>query len=437
MNHATYAAPALNAAIRKTWRRLVPLMFAMYFIAFIDRVNIGFAKDAMAIDIALSQSAFALGAGIFFAAYALFGIPANLLMNRWGAKRWLSATTALWGALSACTGLVTNEQQFIVLRFLLGIAEAGFYPGILLLASIYFPNKVRASVIGIFVLGVPAALTLGSPLSGALLEMHGVLGKPGWFWMFVLEGLPAVVLGVFAFFYLDDNPRQARFLTEEERTALVAQLADEQQQTETSSVKAAMSSGKVWHLALIYGTLQIGVYGLMFFLPSQVASLMGTHLGFKASLVAAIPWAFSALGVYFLPRYADRKTARRLPIAVGCMVAAALGLVVSSYAGPLLAIVALSCCAVSFLAVQPIFWTFPAQVLTGPALAAGIGFCTTLGAAFSFLAPLIRTEAEQRFHSPHAGPLVLAAFSLLCATLLWALRNRRTDVSKQDAEIAG
>ncbi len=426
MNHTTYAAPALNVAIRKTWRRLVPLMFAMYFIAFIDRVNIGFAKDAMAIDIALSQSAFALGAGIFFAAYALFGIPANLLMNRWGAKRWLSATTALWGALSACTGLVTNEQQFIVLRFLLGIAEAGFYPGILLLASIYFPNKVRASVIGIFVLGVPAALTLGSPLSGALLEMHGVLGKPGWFWMFVLEGLPAVALGVFAFFYLDDSPQQARFLTEEERTALVAQLAAEQQQTETSSVKAAMRSGKVWHLALIYGTLQIGVYGLMFFLPSQVASL-----------VAAIPWAFSALGVYFLPRFADRNPARRLPIAVACMVAAALGLVVSSYAGPLLAITALSCCAVSFLAVQPIFWTFPAQVLTGPALAAGIGFCTTLGAAFSFLAPLIRTEAEQRFHSPHAGPLVLAAFALLCAALLWALKNRRADVSKQDAKIAG
>ncbi|MGQ5799221.1 MFS transporter [Serratia sp. IR-2025] len=437
MNHTTYAAPALNVAIGKTWRRLVPLMFAMYFVAFIDRVNVGFAKDAMAIDIALSQSAFALGAGIFFAAYALFGIPANLLMNRWGAKRWLSATTALWGALSACTGLVTNEQLFIVLRFLLGIAEAGFYPGILLLASIYFPNKVRASVIGIFVLGVPAALTLGSPLSGALLEMHGVLGKPGWFWMFVLEGLPAVALGVFAFFYLDDSPQQARFLTEEERTVLVAQLAAEQQQTETSSVKAALRNGKVWHLALIYGTLQIGVYGLMFFLPSQVASLMGTHLGFKASLVAAIPWALSALGVYFLPRFADRNTARRLPIAVACMVAAALGLVVSSYAGPLLAIAALSCCAVSFLAVQPIFWTFPAQVLTGPALAAGIGFCTTLGAAFSFLAPLIRTEAEQRFHSPHAGPLVLAAFALLCAALLWALKNRRTDVSKQDAKIAG
>ena len=150
---------------------------------------------------------------------------------------------------------------------------------------------------------------------------------------------------------------------------------------------------------------------------------MGTHLGFKASLVAAIPWALSALGVYFLPRFADRNTARRLPIAVACMVAAALGLVVSSYAGPLLAIVALSCCAVSFLAVQPIFWTFPAQVLTGPALAAGIGFAPR-SARRSAFSPLIRTEAEQRFHSPHAGPLVLAAFALLCAALLWALKNR-------------
>ncbi|CAI1642785.1 Inner membrane transport protein RhmT [Serratia proteamaculans] len=423
MSHTPYTNSVLDSAIRKTWRRLVPLMFSLYFIAFIDRVNVGFAKDAMSVDIALSQSAFALGAGIFFAAYAIFGIPANLLMNRLGAKVWLSTTTAVWGALSACTGFVTNEIQFIVLRFLLGVAEAGFYPGILLLASVYFPNKIRASVIGIFVLGVPAALTLGSPISGALLEMHGILGRPGWFWMFVLEGLPAVALGIFAYFYLDDNPGKARYLTPEEKQALVTQLAQEQKNTEASSVKQALKNSKVWHLAFIYGTIQIGVYGLMFFLPSQIASLMGTTLGFKASLVAAIPWAVSAFGVYYLPRYADRKTSRRLPIAVGCMVTAALGLVVSSYASPVVAIVALCFCAVSFLAVQPIFWTFPAQILSGPALAAGIGFCTTLGALFSFLAPLIRTEAELRFNSPHAGLIVLAVFSLLCAALIFALRG--------------
>ena len=150
MSHTPYTNSVLDSAIRKTWRRLVPLMFSLYFIAFIDRVNVGFAKDAMSVDIALSQSAFALGAGIFFAAYAIFGIPANLLMNRLGAKVWLSTTTAVWGALSACTGFVTNEIQFIVLRFLLGVAEAGFYPGILLLASVYFPNSLRTFSLAFF-----------------------------------------------------------------------------------------------------------------------------------------------------------------------------------------------------------------------------------------------------------------------------------------------
>ena len=213
-------------------------------------------------------------------------------------------------------------------------------------------------------------------------------------------------------------------------------MAAEQQQTETSSVKAALRSGKVWHLALIYGTLQIGVYGLMFFLPSQVASLMGTHLGFKASLVAAIPWAFSALGVYFLPRFADRNTARRLPIAVACMVAAALGLAVSSYAGPLLAIAALSCCAVSFLAVQPIFWTFPAQVLTGPALAAGIGFAPR-SARRSAFSPAYPHRGGTAFSQPARRA---AGAGRLCTAVRRAVvgaQNRRTDVSKQDAKIAG
>ena len=168
-----YDNPALNSAITKSWKRLVPLMFILYFIAFIDRVNVGFAKEAMQVDIGLSNSAFALGAGIFFAAYALFGIPANLILNKIGAQKWLSITTALWGVLSALTGLVQTETQFIVLRFLLGLGEAGFYPGILLLASIYFPNKVRASVVGIFVLGVPLALTLaGTAADGNQQRRH-------------------------------------------------------------------------------------------------------------------------------------------------------------------------------------------------------------------------------------------------------------------------
>ncbi|WP_024911448.1 MFS transporter [Chania multitudinisentens] len=398
-------------------------MFLLYFIAFIDRVNVGFAKTAMQVDISLSDSAFAFGAGIFFAAYALFGIPANLILNKIGAQKWLSITTILWGVLSALTGFVTNETQFIILRFLLGLGEAGFYPGILLLASIYFPNKVRGSVIGIFVLGVPLALTLGSPLSGALLELNGWLGRPGWFWMFVIEGLPAVFMGIFAFFYLDDNPSKARFLTQEEKDALNAQLESERQKTETSSVTSALKSLNVWHLALIYGTIQISVYGLMFFLPSQVAALMGSTLGFKESLVAAIPWACSAFGVYYIPRIADRNPKNRVKISVMCMLAAAIGLAVSAYAGPVLAIAALCLSAIGFLSVQPIFWTFPAQILSGSALAAGIGFCTTMGAFCSFLAPMIRVEVDQLMNSTTAGLVTLSLITVVSAVLISVLKS--------------
>ncbi|RUT66015.1 MFS transporter [Morganella morganii] len=418
-----YDNPALNSAIQKSWKRLVPLMFILYFVAFIDRVNVGFAKDAMQVDIGLSDSAFALGAGIFFAAYALFGIPANLILNKIGAQKWLSITTVIWGVLSAMTGFVTNETQFIVLRFLLGLGEAGFYPGILLLASIYFPNKVRGSVIGIFVLGVPLALTLGSPLSGALLELHGWMGRPGWFWMFVIEGLPAVVIGIFAFFWLDDSPEKARFLTAEEKKALTEQLASENAKTETTSVLSALKNIKVWHLALIYGTIQISVYGLMFFLPSQVASLMGQSLGFKASLVAAIPWACSALGVYYIPRLADRNPSRRVAISVMCMLAAAIGLALSAFASPVFAIAALCLSAVGFLSVQPVFWTFPPQLLSGPALAAGIGFCTTMGAFCSFLAPIIRVEMDKLMSSNTAGIITLSVITVGCALLIALLKN--------------
>ncbi|MBA5821034.1 MFS transporter [Morganella morganii] len=418
-----YDNPALNSAIQKSWKRLVPLMFILYFVAFIDRVNVGFAKDAMQLDIGLSDSAFALGAGIFFAAYALFGIPANLILNKIGAQKWLSITTVIWGVLSAMTGFVTNETQFIVLRFLLGLGEAGFYPGILLLASIYFPNKVRGSVIGIFVLGVPLALTLGSPLSGALLELHGWMGRPGWFWMFVIEGLPAVVIGVFAFFWLDDSPEKARLLTAEEKKALTEQLASENAKTETTSVLSALKNIKVWHLALIYGTIQISVYGLMFFLPSQVASLMGQSLGFKASLVAAIPWACSAFGVYYIPRLADKNPSRRVAISVMCMLAAAVGLALSAFASPVFAIAALCLSAVGFLSVQPVFWTFPPQLLSGPALAAGIGFCTTMGAFCSFLAPIIRVEMDKLMNSNTAGIITLAVITVGCALLIALLKK--------------
>lgn len=415
----------LESVVKKNRARLIPFMLALYVLAFLDRSNIGFAKETYQLDTGLSNEAYALGAGIFFVVYAFLGVPANLLMRKFGARKWIGCTTLLWGILSAAMAWADTEAKFLLVRTLLGAAEAGFFPGMIYLTSQWFPQQNRASIMGLFYMGAPLALTLGSPLSGALLEMHGFLGKPGWFWMFFIEGIPAVIMGIFAWFWLDDTPAKARFLNEEEKKALIAQLQQEQRQTETSSVGTALKSLKVWHLALIYGTIQISVYGLMFFLPSQVASLMGSTLGFKESLVAAIPWACSAVGVYYIPRLADKMPARRVLISVICMLAAALGLFVSAWSGPVLAIAALSLSAIGFLSVQPIFWTFPAQIVSGSALAASIGFCTTMGAFCSFLAPLIRVEVDTFFGNDSAGLVALSLITVCCALLIAALAGRK------------
>lgn len=431
---AAYQDPLLNKTVTKVWVRLMPLLFILYFVAFIDRVNIGFAKDAMQSDLHLSDNAYALGAGIFFSAYALFGVPANLILNRIGARKWISMTTVVWGALSMTTGFITNEYEFVLLRFFLGVAEAGFYPGILLLASMFFPDKVRGTVISAFVLAVPFALALGSPISGALLELEGLFGYAGWTWMFIVEGLPAVFTGIFCYFYLDDTPDNAKFLSADERMVLCEQLAKESKKQQVRHFGGAVKSTALWHLALIYGFLQIGNYGMLFFLPSQVAALMGTTIGFKASIVAAIPYIAAIFGVYYIPRYTDRHPNLRLVVAALIVILAAIGLAASAYASAPFAIVALSVSAIGLLAVQPIFWTFPPQVLSGSALAAGIGICTMVGAIGSFFAPIIRVESESLLASKSGGLVVLSLFTLVCAALIATFSvYRQYGYEKQEA----
>ena len=226
-----------------------------YVLAFLDRSNIGFAKQTYQIDTGLSNEAYALGAGIFFVVYAFLGVPANLLMRKLGARTWIGTTTLLWGFLSAAMAWADTEAKFLIVRTLLGAAEAGFFPGMIYLTSQWFPQRNRASIMGLFYMGAPLALTLGSPLSGALLEMHGFMGHPGWFWMFVIEGLLAVGAGVFTFFWLDDTPEQARFLSKQEKTLLINQLASEEQQKVTSRLSDALRNGRVWQLAIIYLTI--------------------------------------------------------------------------------------------------------------------------------------------------------------------------------------
>lgn len=273
---------------------------------------------------------------------------------------------------------------------------------------------------GLFYMGAPLALTLGSPLSGALLEMHGFMGHPGWYWMFIIEGGLAVIAGLVTFFYLDDTPQQARFLSAEEKQALITQLAGEEEKKTASRFTDAITNGRVWQLAIIYMTIQIAVYGLIFFLPTQVAALMGTKVGFIVSLVAAIPWIASLFGTLLIPYYSD-KTGNRRNLAAMTLLAAAFGIGISGLVSPILAMIALCVAAVGCIAVQPVFWTMPTQLLSGTALAAGIGFVNLFGAVGGFLAPLIRVNAESFFHSSAAGLLALAGVAIVGALIILTL----------------
>lgn len=425
----------LDSIVHKTSVRLIPFMLMLYILSFLDRSNIGFAKDAYQLDVGLSDEAFAFGAGVFFIAYALLGVPANMMMRKLGAKKWIGITTLLWGILSAALGWADTEAKFILVRVLLGAAEAGFFPGMIYLTSQWFPSNKRASIMGLFYMGAPFAMSIGSPLSGALLEMNGFLNYPGWFWMFVIEGFLAVLAGIFTFYFLDNKPSEARFLSQEEKTCLIEQLQSEESAKTTAKLTDALTNYKVWFLAIIYMIIQISVFGLTFFLPTTVANLMGTTVGLEASLVTAIPWVVALAGTYFIPRYAD-KTGHRIRIAAITLLVSGIGMSAAAFLAnvPVLSILGLCFAAMGFISVQPIFWTFPTNLLTGAALAGGIGFVNTLGAFGGFCAPMIKVYADKFFGNPMAGLFTLGIITVIGAIAIGMLYlvEKKDKITKQE-----
>ncbi|MBD3704508.1 MFS transporter [Klebsiella pneumoniae] len=260
----------LESVVKKNRARLIPFMLALYVLAFLDRSNIGFAKETYQLDTGLSNEAYALGAGIFFVVYAFLGVPANLLMRKFGAGAMDRLHHAAVGRAVGGDGVGGYGSEIPAGTYPAGRGGGGLLSGMIYLTSQWFPQQNRASIMGLFYMGAPLALTLGSPLSGALLEMHGFMGHPGWFWMFVIEGLLAVAAGAFTFFWLDDSPQHARFLSAAEKQALISELAREEEKKIASRLSDALRNGRVWQLALIYLTIQVAVYGLIFFLPTQL-----------------------------------------------------------------------------------------------------------------------------------------------------------------------
>jgi len=403
-------------------KRLVPFLILMYILAFLDRANVGFAKDALQMDVGISDAAFALGAGIFFVGYAIFEVPSNIILHHVGARRWLARIMITWGLVAASFALVKTETAFLALRVLLGIAEAGFFPGIIYYVTFWFTMKRRSTVMGLFYLGVPLAFIFGSPLSGLLLELNGALGLTGWQWMFMVEGLLASAVGVWAYWYLTDRPKDAKWMEKDQRESLQADLDEELRAMPAAGKKnilSAMTDPRVLLLCAIYFCIQASVYGVTFYLPTQVAKLMGQKVGFAVGVVAAIPWICALIGNMTLPKISDR-TGHRGTMAALLISCSGLGVIASTSDNPYLAIAALSVAAVGFFSCQPIFWTMPSRFLSGVAAASAIGLINSVGNLGGFFAPNIRNFAEQFFNNSSAGLYILGASALLCGVLFLA-----------------
>ena len=415
----------LDRTVGKVQARLLPFLLLMYVLAFLDRANIGFAKKAFQADTGIGDAAFALGAGIFFIGYALFEVPSNLIMHRVGARAWMCRIMVTWGLISAAMAFATTETMFYWLRFLLGVAEAGFFPGVILYLTYWFPAQARGKAMGLFYFGAPIAFIFGSPLSGLLLDFHGVGGLLGWQWMFLVEGLLASVVGVWAFWYLDNRPNDAKWLSAEEKAALATAVDAEEAHKHAHGPKgvlAALSNPRLMYLCVIYFLIQMSVYGVVFYLPTQVAGLLGRNVGFEVGLVTAIPWLCALAAAYLIPRYSDRTGERRVTAAL-TLAAAGIGIAVSAAAGsPFIALLALCVAAAGFIAVQPLFWTFPTGYLAGTAAAGGIALVNSLGALGGFVAPNVKTWAEGYFASGAAGLYVLAGTTLVGALLFLGVK---------------
>jgi MFS family permease len=402
----------------------MPFLLLLYVLAFLDRVNIGYAKPAFLRDTGLGEGAYAFGAGVFFVAYALLEIPSNLMLHRVGARVWIASIMMAWGVVSAATMFARSSETFFILRFLLGAAEAGFFPGMILYQSRWFPARNRAAMFGVFYFGAPLAQILGGPLSGLLLGMNGRSGLKGWQWMFLGEGFLAFLAGAWSLRRLTERPGAAEWLSPEERLSLQSAIdAEEAGKLPAAGANRLWRNPRVWSLGLIYALIQMSTYGVTFYLPSQVSRLLGRDVGFVVGVVSAVPWICGLAAAWAVPRIAGR-TGRGA--AAGCaMAGAALGIAASATASPALGLLALCAAVAGFIGAQPVFWTFPTEEWGGREAAGGIALVNSLGAVGAFLAPNLKVLAEAAWHSAFAGSLALAIPTAAGAALLFRIGRRR------------
>ena len=409
---------------RIAWR-IVPFVMVLYFVAFVDRVNIGFAALTMNRDVGLSASAYGFGAGIFFLGYFLFEVPSNLILERVGARLWIARVMFTWGLISGAMALVRGPVGFYVLRFLLGAAEAGVFPGIILYLSYWFPARHRAGVTALFMAAAPVSTALGSPVSAALLEMNGVLGLRGWQWLFILEAIPALILGVVVLFYLTDRPALARWLPEDERTWLVSTMDAEvaaRSGHASHSPWRGLLDPRVLALSLVYFGTSAGLYTLGIWAP-QIIKQLGVS-SMTVGLLNMVPPTISVVAMVIWARHSDRTLERSWHVVGPCLLASG-GLVMAGSSATLVSLVlALTFVNIGISSAKPPLWSLPTLFLSGPAAAAGIATINSIGNLGGFVGPSIIGWIKQRTGSFTGGLYVVAGFLLVSAAVILLLAHR-------------
>lgn len=404
--------------MRQVTLQLVPLLMLFYTVAYVDRSVLAFAKLQLGADIGLSDTAYGFGAGLFFIGYFLFEVPSNLILSRIGARRWFARILVTWGAVTMLMAAIRSPEMFYVLRFLLGAAEAGLYPGILYFFTRWYPQRHLGRVLGLFLIAQPIALIVTGPLSGVLLGLDGLAGLRGWQWLFIVSGTPAVLLAIPTLLLLPDAPASARWLAPRDRVWIEDTLAQDVSARHggSPSVLSVLRNGRVFRLALAFLPFPLAIYGVTLWLPTILEATNGSPI--VIGLLFAIPYVFAALSLWVIPRRSDR-TGERHRYVLWSAALSALGLAAAAVPGPLLSLAALCVAAFGLYGGQSVFWTLPPRFLQGPAAAVGIAFINAFGNLGGYLGPLAVGAIKDRTGSTAAGMLFLAgSFVLTIAMIL-------------------
>jgi MFS family permease len=412
--------PIQQSVLKKTAWRLVPLLTLAYIINYLDRTNIGFAALTMNKDLGLTATEFGFGAGILFLSYTVFEIPSNVALYHFGARRWIARIMISWGVVSAATAFVTGAYSYYAARFALGLAEAGFFPGVAYYLAVWFPTQYRSRMLAWFLIAIPASSLIGGPVSGWILEMDGIWGLRGWQWLFIIEGLPAILLGLATLVVLADRPETAPWLSEQERAALIGMLSEERRERPKASFTASLSDIRVIILALVQFGFTLGSYGVGIFLPQiiKTSGLSNLTVGY----LVAIPYFFASVAMIWWAWHVDRTGRKNKNLTIACALAS-VGLAASVLSGNLIvAISALTIALIGITSARAIFWPIPTRFLTAIGAATGLAFINSIGTAGGFAGPYLMGWLKDFTGTFTAGLLAMAVILFITTLLAWSLK---------------